>query len=119
MNYSIPYKVRDWIYNDDKFDLMSLSSNPKAIHLLEANQDKINWDDLSRNPCAIHLLETNQDKIKKNVLQIALLNILKLKLLKLIREYLREDIMLYSEISGIFFLVIFSIVLFTVKSISF
>ena len=42
---------------------MYLSSNPNAIHLLEANQNKINWMGLSMNPNAIHLLEENQDKI--------------------------------------------------------
>lgn len=42
----------------------SLSENPNAIHLLEANPEKINWYYLSLNPNAIHLLEENVDKIK-------------------------------------------------------
>jgi hypothetical protein len=40
-----------------------LSSNPKAIHLLEQNLDNINWSMLSNNPNAIPLLEKNLDKI--------------------------------------------------------
>jgi hypothetical protein len=47
------------------------------------------------------LISEKQSK-STNVEEIFFLNMLKLKLLKLIREYLREDIMLYSEISGIF-----------------
>ena len=84
MNYSIPYKLLDWISmekinwdylsknpnamrlleeNQEKIKWEYLSSNPSAIHLIEANRDKINWYMLSGNPAAIHLLEANQDKI--------------------------------------------------------
>ena len=55
-------KLLDWI-NIDKIYWEWLSSNPAAIHLLEANPDKIVWHVLSLNPNAIHLLEANQDKI--------------------------------------------------------
>ena len=41
------------------------SSNPNAIHLLEANADKISWLHLSINPNAIHLLKANPHKIDK------------------------------------------------------
>ena len=52
------------IYNlHDIIDWPYLSSNPKAIHLLEQNVDKITWFGLSSNPNAIHLLEQNIDKI--------------------------------------------------------
>ena len=43
--------------------LSDLSSNPKAIHILEKYPDKINWSRLSSNPNAIHILEKNPDKI--------------------------------------------------------
>ncbi len=49
--------------NMDKINWKELSRNSSAIHLLEANQDKIHWGELSRNPAAIHLLEANPDKI--------------------------------------------------------
>ena len=49
--------------NKDKIDWSNLSKNPNAIHLLEANKHRINWANLSKNPNAIHLLEENQDKI--------------------------------------------------------
>ena len=60
MEYSL-YKLRSWI-NIKKIDWDYLSSNPKAIFLLEQNPDKINWMRLSSNPNAIHLLEKNYDK---------------------------------------------------------
>ena len=56
------HRLLSWI-SQDKIDWSHLSSNPAAIHLLEANQYKIDWFWLSQNPAAIHLLETNQDKI--------------------------------------------------------
>ena len=43
------YKLRDWI-PIDMLDWASLSANPNAIHLLEANQDNIDWSVLSENP---------------------------------------------------------------------
>jgi hypothetical protein len=36
--------------NFDKINWFNLSSNPNAIHLLEANQDSIHWEQLSINP---------------------------------------------------------------------
>ena len=56
------HRLLSWI-SQDKIDWRWLSSNPAAIHMLEANQYKIDWFWLSQNPAAIHLLETNQDKI--------------------------------------------------------
>ena len=47
-----------------------LSSNPKAIHLLEQNPDKISWDCLSFNPNTIHLLEQNPHKIDWDMLAL-------------------------------------------------
>ena len=49
--------------NQHKINWSNLSKNPNAIHLLEANKHRINWANLSKNPNAIHLLEENQDKI--------------------------------------------------------
>ena len=49
--------------NPDRIDWTWLSGNAAAIHLLESNSDKINWTCLSANPAAIHLLEANPDKI--------------------------------------------------------
>ena len=80
----IPYKLLDWIpesalYPDalstnrraiciiekypERIDWPILSRNPAAIHLLEKNIDSINWSNLSSNPAAIHLLKTHPDKI--------------------------------------------------------
>ena len=55
-------KLLDWI-DIDKIEWEGLSSNPSAIHFLEANPKKIKWLELSSNPAAIHLLEANQDRI--------------------------------------------------------
>jgi hypothetical protein len=49
--------------NPDRIHWSRLSSNPNAIHLLERNLDKVDWKGLSKNPNAIHLLEQNPDKI--------------------------------------------------------
>jgi hypothetical protein len=49
--------------NIDKLYWYGLSANPNAISLLEQNMDKIHWSMLSRNKNAIHLLEINPDKI--------------------------------------------------------
>ena len=46
-------KLLEWI-DTDKLDWEYLSSNPNAMHLLEANLDKNNWMNLSKNPNAIH-----------------------------------------------------------------
>ena len=62
MNHTIPYKLLDWI-PPYSICWSTLSSNPRAIRLLEQNLDKINWTWLSTNPAAIHLLEKNIDKI--------------------------------------------------------
>jgi len=56
------FKLCDWI-DPSQLDWEYLSSNPKAIGLLEQNQHKIHWINLSENPNAIHLLQQNQDKI--------------------------------------------------------
>ena len=42
-------KLLNWI-DINKLRWSVLSSNPNAIHLLEANQDKIDWWALSKNP---------------------------------------------------------------------
>jgi hypothetical protein len=42
---------------------INLSSNHKAIHILEQNLDEVNWYNLSLNPEAIHILEQNLDKV--------------------------------------------------------
>ena len=47
-------KLLHWI-DIKKLNWDSLSKNPKAIHLLEANPEKINWYLFSGNPNAIHL----------------------------------------------------------------
>jgi hypothetical protein len=44
-----------------------LSTNPAAIHLLEANPHLINWVMLSDNPAAIHLFEQNLNKINLSI----------------------------------------------------
>jgi hypothetical protein len=49
--------------NPEKIDWCQLSLNVNAISLLEQNPDKIHWEHLSRNPNAIALLEQNVDKI--------------------------------------------------------
>jgi dCMP deaminase len=59
---SPPMKLRDWI-SLDKIHWDWLSSNPNAIHLLEANPDEIDWWRLCMNPNAVHILEANPDKI--------------------------------------------------------
>jgi hypothetical protein len=53
----------DILHTGQLVDWSSLSSNPNAIHLLEANKHKINWSNLSKNPNAIHLLEANKHRI--------------------------------------------------------
>ena len=58
-----PYKLLNWIQKD-KLNYDNLSSNHKAVQLLEQNPDKILWNNLSLNPNAIHLLEQNVDKIE-------------------------------------------------------
>ena len=60
-------RLLDWI-EQNKLNWKTLSKNPHAIPLLEANPDKINWNWLSQNPNAISLLEANPDKIDWNVL---------------------------------------------------
>lgn len=48
------YILKKWI-DTSKLDWNTLSSNKKAISLLEKFPEKINWDILSRNKNAIHL----------------------------------------------------------------
>ena len=62
-----PYKLLNWIQKD-KLNYDNLSSNHKAVQLLEQNPDKINWNNLSQNPNAIHLLQQNPDKINWDIL---------------------------------------------------
>lgn len=57
-----PYKLLDWI-PEEKLDYNHLSSNPRALKIIEKNIDKINWHLLSENPCAIELLENNKELI--------------------------------------------------------
>lgn len=57
-NKNSKYILRSWV-PIDKLDWDSLSSNPYAIQLLEANQDKINWNKLSKIPEAIDILKAN------------------------------------------------------------
>jgi hypothetical protein len=62
----IQYKLRPFVKeNIDKLDLsiLSTSSNPLAIQILENNITKIDWDELSKNPYAIQILEKNLDKV--------------------------------------------------------
>jgi hypothetical protein len=56
------YKLLPWI-DPHKLDYFQLSSNPRAIGMLEDNPSIVSWDMLSANPSAIHLLEQNPDKI--------------------------------------------------------
>jgi hypothetical protein len=58
----VPVKLPDWI-DETKLDWNTISLNPLAIHLLEANPDRINWKYLSKNPAAIHLLKANLDRV--------------------------------------------------------
>ena len=62
-----PYKLLNWIQKD-KLNYDNLSSNHKAVQLLEQNPDKINWNNLSQNPNAIHLLQQNPEKIDWDIL---------------------------------------------------
>ena len=62
-----PYKLLNWIQKD-KLNYDNLSSNHKAVQLLEQNPDKINWKKLSQNPNAIHLLQQNPEKIDWDIL---------------------------------------------------
>ena len=62
-----PYKLLNWIQKD-KLNYDNLSSNHKAVQLLEQNPDKINWNNLSQNQNAIHLLQQNPDKIDWDIL---------------------------------------------------
>ena len=57
-----PKRLLPWI-DRDKLNWGTLSRNPAAMHLLEANPDKIYRAGLAFNPAAIHLLEANKDKI--------------------------------------------------------
>jgi hypothetical protein len=50
VEYEKRLKRRDRLKLSNKIDWASLSSNPNAIDILEANQDKINWRILSLNP---------------------------------------------------------------------
>ena len=54
--------------NLDKIDWSLLSRNPNGISLLQQNLHRVNWKDLSSNPNAIDLLEQNPDKIDWDML---------------------------------------------------
>jgi hypothetical protein len=62
MSSVVYYTLKDWV-NIDNLNWHGLSTNPKAIQLLELNYDKINWSLLSINENAISILEKNIDKI--------------------------------------------------------
>lgn len=49
--------------NRDKINWSNLSSNPAAIHILQRNMNKIDWNNLSSNPSAMHILQKNMDKV--------------------------------------------------------
>jgi hypothetical protein len=57
-NKNTKYVLHSWV-PIEKLDWDSLSTNPQAIDLLEANQDKINWYKLSKMPEAINILKNN------------------------------------------------------------
>ena len=56
------WKLLDWIPLTN-LSWQSLSTNPRAISLLEQYPEKIHWDMLCINPEAIHLLEQHPDNI--------------------------------------------------------
>ena len=89
-------------YNETRFSKFYIELDiliPEFSFVFTLNGlDSLEYIDCLISDCLIS--ETQEKSVNAQI--IALLNILKLKLLKLIREYLREDIMLYSEISGIF-----------------
>ena len=68
-------KLLDWI-DEDELDINGLSDNPNAIQLLETlTQDPeefkmIDWYSLSGNPEAIHMLEANCDMIEWSFLSM-------------------------------------------------
>ena len=51
------------LYPWNNIDWDKLSSNIKAVHILEKNLHKINWNNLSLNSNAINLLGKNLDKV--------------------------------------------------------
>ena len=54
----------------EQMNWFSLSSNPNAIPLLEANLDKVDWNQLSSNPNAIPLLESNIEMVNWDSLSV-------------------------------------------------
>ena len=63
-------KLLNWV-DINKLNWDDLSSNPNAIHLLEANPMKINWYWLSRNPSIFEIdvkqSYTHQMKKARNI----------------------------------------------------
>ena len=53
-----PYKLRDWI-SIHNLHWVNLSSNPRAISLLEKNYDNIDWRVLAGNCNAMDLIKKN------------------------------------------------------------
>lgn len=53
--------------NLDKVDWEGLSKNPNAIHILQQHVNKVNWKALSTNPNpdAMHILQQHSDKIRQ------------------------------------------------------
>ncbi len=58
-NYHHIWKLKSWI-DEDKLDFSGLSSNPRAMFMLEQNLQKIRWSSLSENPSGVYLLEKKQ-----------------------------------------------------------
>ena len=56
------WKLLDWIPLEN-LSWQCLSTNPRAISLLEQHPERIHWDMLCVNPAAIHLIEQHHDKI--------------------------------------------------------
>jgi hypothetical protein len=50
------YVFRNWVLNNKRLEVESLSENPNAVDYLTNNPGLINWGNLSRNPNAINLL---------------------------------------------------------------
>ena len=65
------YELVEWI-NINHINWKNLSSNSKAISLLEKNVSKIDFENLSFNTSdkAIDLLYKNQDKIRWSILSL-------------------------------------------------
>ena len=58
-----PYKLTDW-YPKERLRFDYLSTNPRAIGVLEKNISLIDWWGLCKNPQGIQLVEQNLDQLK-------------------------------------------------------